>query len=100
MAEATISGAAGAGTDLMKTDLFINNEWRAAASGNRFDVINPATEETVAEVAKAVSGVSVAGFRMTVQPAASAGANFQLARLSGKFQGTMAPTTPTGSRSV
>jgi hypothetical protein len=35
-----------------------------------------------------------------VQPAARAGANFQLAMLSGKFHGTMAPITPTGSRSV
>ncbi len=37
----------------MKTDLFIDNEWRASASGARFDVVNPATEEVVAEVAEA-----------------------------------------------
>ena len=47
-----------------------------------------------------MSGVSSAGLSTTVQPAASAGASFQLARLSGKFHGTMAPTTPTGSFSV
>ena len=35
----------------MKTDLFINNEWRPAASGKRFPVVNPATEEVLAEVA-------------------------------------------------
>jgi len=35
----------------VKTDLFINNEWRPAASGKRFPVENPATEETIAEVA-------------------------------------------------
>ena len=35
----------------MKTDLFINNEWRPAASGKRFPVENPATEEVIAEVA-------------------------------------------------
>ncbi len=35
----------------MKTDLFINNEWRSATSGKRFPVVNPATEEVVAEVA-------------------------------------------------
>ena len=35
----------------MKTDLFINNEWRPAASGKRFPVENPATEETIADVA-------------------------------------------------
>ena len=39
-------------TAVSRTDLFINNEWRAAASGERFDVVNPATEEVVAEVAK------------------------------------------------
>ena len=35
----------------MKTDLFINNAWRPAASGKRFPVVNPATEEVLAEVA-------------------------------------------------
>ncbi len=35
----------------MKTDLFINNEWRPAGSGQRFPVVNPATEEVLAEVA-------------------------------------------------
>ena len=33
-------------------------------------------------------------------PAASAGPSFQAAIRSGKFQGTMSPTTPIGSRSV
>jgi len=37
----------------VKTDLFINNDWCAAASGERFDVVNPATEEVIAQVAKA-----------------------------------------------
>jgi acyl-CoA reductase-like NAD-dependent aldehyde dehydrogenase len=36
----------------VNTDLFINNDWCAAASGERFDVINPATEDVVAQVAK------------------------------------------------
>ena len=35
----------------MKTDLFINNEFRPATSGKRFPVVNPATEEVLAEVA-------------------------------------------------
>jgi len=35
----------------VKTDLFINNEWRPAASGKRFPVVNPATEDVIAEVA-------------------------------------------------
>ena len=33
-------------------------------------------------------------------PAASAGAIFQFAMLSGKFQGVISPTTPIGSRNV
>src|SRR2546423_6541776 len=49
---------------------------------------------------RAVRGVSCAGFKTTVHPAASAGATFHEARFSGKFHGTIAPTTPTGSRSV
>ncbi len=44
----------------------------------------------------AVSGVSSAGFSTTVQPAASAGAILATSMGSGKFQGVMAPTTPTG----
>jgi len=35
----------------VKTDLFINNEWRPAVAGKRFAVENPATEEVIAEVA-------------------------------------------------
>jgi hypothetical protein len=48
----------------------------------------------------AVSGVSAAGFSTTVLPAASAGATFQDAMTSGKFHGTIRPTTPSGSRNV
>src|SRR2546430_13736617 len=49
---------------------------------------------------RAVGGVSWAGLSTTVHPAASAGATFHVARFKGKFHGTIAPTTPTGSRSV
>ncbi|MCY0148587.1 NAD-dependent succinate-semialdehyde dehydrogenase [Hoeflea sp. G2-23] len=35
------------------TNLYIDGEWRNAASGERFDVINPATEEVIASVASA-----------------------------------------------
>ena len=41
-------------------------------------------------------GVSGAGFKTTVQPAASAGPSFLVIMDEGKFQGVMAPTTPTG----
>ncbi len=48
----------------------------------------------------AVSGVSSAGFSTSVLPAASAGAIFQAAIVSGKFHGVISPTTPSGSRKV
>ncbi|TNB48982.1 NAD-dependent succinate-semialdehyde dehydrogenase [Martelella lutilitoris] len=35
------------------TNLYIDGSWREAASGERFDVINPATEEVLASVASA-----------------------------------------------
>ena len=40
------------------------------------------------------------GLTTTVQPAASAGASFQVSSSSGEFHGTTAATTPTGSRRV
>ena len=48
----------------------------------------------------ALSGVSSAGLSTTVLPAASAGASFHAAIVSGKFHGTIRPTTPSGSRTV
>jgi hypothetical protein len=47
-------------------------------------------------IAKAESGVSVAGLITIVQPAASAGAAFRVIIAFGKFQGVIAATTPTG----
>ena len=40
-------------TAVDQKQLFINNQWRAAASGKTMDVINPATEEVCASVASA-----------------------------------------------
>ena len=48
----------------------------------------------------AVNGVSSAGLRTTVLPAASAGPRPQPAIGIGKFHGTMMPTTPSGSWNV
>ena len=48
----------------------------------------------------AVIGVALAGFSTTVFPVASAGASFQAAISSGKFQGTICAQTPNGSRVV
>ncbi len=47
-----------------------------------------------------VSGVSSAGLSTTVLPAASAGASFHAAIVSGKFHGVISPTTPSDSRTV
>ena len=58
------------------------------------------TSSAISPSASAVSGVWLAGFRITVLPHASAGATFHAASSSGKFQGTIAATTPIGSRSV
>ncbi|MGJ9403782.1 NAD-dependent succinate-semialdehyde dehydrogenase [Arthrobacter sp. KK5.5] len=35
----------------IRTDLFIDGQWVESTSGKRFDVVNPATEETIATVA-------------------------------------------------
>jgi aldehyde dehydrogenase (NAD+) len=40
----------------VRTQMFINNEWRDAESGATLDVINPATEETIARVPSAGQG--------------------------------------------
>jgi aldehyde dehydrogenase (NAD+) len=40
-------------TTLMRKQLFINGEWRDASRGKTIDVINPATEAVIAEVASA-----------------------------------------------
>src|SRR3989441_3273087 len=37
----------------MRKQLFINNEWRDAVGGKTIEVVNPATEEVIAEVASA-----------------------------------------------
>jgi aldehyde dehydrogenase (NAD+) len=40
-------------TTVMRKQLFINGEWRDAAGGKTIEVVNPATEETIAEVSSA-----------------------------------------------
>ena len=44
--------------------------------------------------------VADAGFKTTVFPMARAGATFQVRSISGKFHGTIAPTTPIEDQSV
>jgi acyl-CoA reductase-like NAD-dependent aldehyde dehydrogenase len=38
-------------TTVVRNQLFINGEWRGPAAGKTIPVINPATEEVIAEVA-------------------------------------------------
>ena len=40
-------------TTVMRKQLFINNAWRDAASGQTIDVVNPATEDVIASVPSA-----------------------------------------------
>ena len=54
----------------------------------------------IAAILSAVSGVCSAGLRTTVHPAAIAGPIFRVTIAAGKFQGVIAPTTPTGWRSA
>ncbi len=61
---------------------------------------NPASSKISASMSAVSGGVCSAGLRMTVLPAASAGASFHDDMSSGKFQGTIRPHTPIGSRSV
>ena len=56
----------------------------------------PASSSTSART-KLLSGASGAGLSTRVHPAASAGAAFHAANVTGAFHGTMAATTPTGS---
>ena len=61
----------------------------------------PALDAAISSAIRSVdSGVISAGFNTTVLPAASAGPIFQLVNMSGKFHGTICPTTPSGSRST
>ena len=55
----------------------------------------PASESTCA-ISSAVSGVSLAGLTITVQPAASAGPILRVAIAAGKFHGVTRTQTPTG----
>lgn len=47
---------------------------------------------------RAENGDCSAGLSTTLLPAARAGASFQAAMSSGKFHGTTAPITPSGTR--
>jgi succinate-semialdehyde dehydrogenase/glutarate-semialdehyde dehydrogenase len=56
--------------DPQHTDLFIAGEWRPASSGERFDVVDPGTEEVIARVANAgaADGRAAAAAAADAQP--------------------------------
>ena len=58
------------------------------------------TPRSSSMVLRVASGVKGEGFSTMVLPASRAGAIFQKAKVSGKFQGVMAATTPTGRRTT
>ncbi len=71
----------------------------APRPGSTFNTPAGIPASTASSAARiAVSGDFSDGFNTIELPAASAGPSFQDAISSGKFQGTMAATTPTGSR--
>ena len=58
------------------------------------------TDSAISEITYPSAGASGEDFSTTVQPASSAGAILWLIRPSGPFHGMIAPTTPTGSRTI
>ena len=59
----------------------------------------PASSITCANKSAFIGAISL-GFKIMVQPAASAGATLQAIWLIGQFHGVIMPTTPTGSYSI
>ena len=70
---------------------------RAVAGHDVDDAVGEAGFLGSSPTRSAVSGVCSAGFSTTVQPVARAGPHFHACISSGKFQGMIWPTTPTGS---
>jgi hypothetical protein len=58
------------------------------------------TRRSTSTTYAAVNGVSLAGLRIVVHPAASAGASFLVAMAAGKFHGVISSETPIGCRST
>ena len=54
----------------------------------------------ISQTSATIEFVSSAGLHTTVHPTASAGASLKASIIIGKFHGTIAATTPTGSRAT
>ncbi len=88
----------------------VKDKLRTRGSCSIFEIIGPVFEgrmklttpfgtparSRISIIASAVSGVSLAGFKITVQPAASAGPIFRVAIAAGKFHGVIKSETPIG----
>ncbi len=61
---------------------------------------SPASSKTRASTTPPHTAVRGSGFSTTALPSASAGATERMARICGKLNGEMTPTTPTGTRSA
>ena len=48
---------------MMQTELFIGGQWRSASDGATFPIIDPSTEESIAEVSSATVDDVIAGTR-------------------------------------
>ncbi|MCY1376798.1 hypothetical protein D9M69_643170 [compost metagenome] len=86
----------------MRTSGWSSRAWPAEAPVPVTMFTTPAGR-TLARIfasSRMVTGVSSDGLMTTVLPAAMAGAIFQAAISSGKFQGITWPTTPSGSLST
>ncbi len=57
-------------------------------------------DSKISTINAAVRGVRLAGLKTTVLPETSAGAIFQIGIATGKFQGVMIATGPTGCLTV
>ena len=60
----------------------------------------PASSNTRASTTPPVTAVRGSGFSTTALPSASAGATERMARICGKLNGEITPTTPAGTRSA
>ena len=61
---------------------------------------SPASSKTRAIATPPQTAVRGSGLRITALPSASAGATDRMARICGKLNGAITPTTPTGTRSA
>ena len=70
---------------------------RSSPPVTMFSTPSGSTPRSSSPIRRVVRGVNGEGLSTTVLPASSAGATLNMARITGKFHGAMAPTTPIGT---